>query len=220
MARKKKTPRIVRFYRQYLMDEDAARFIAAVGSCYTPATLCRLSHARDHVTRRAAVMALGFLSGYEANDVLGPALKDPDRGVRLIAETVIREVWKRDGGEYEQQQLGQIMAWNRSRRYEAARQLASSLIEQCPWFAEAWYQRAVALYHLRRFSAAADDCRQTLERNPYHFLAAITIGHCYLELGDPLVALHCFRRALSVHPDLELVRSHVRHLQRVLESQD
>ncbi len=165
-------------------------------------------------------MALGLLGGYEVNRVLGQALQDSDRGVRLIAEALIREVWKRDGSEYDQQRLAQVLAWNRARRYEAARHLASSLIEQCPWFAEAWYQRGVAHFHLRRYSAAADDCHQALERNPYHFLAATTIGHCYLELGDPLVALQCFRRALSVCPDLEAVRSQVRHLQRVLENHD
>ena len=61
------------------------------------------------------------------------------------------------------------------------------------------------------------DCQQALERNPYHFPAAIGMGHCHLELFDAVAALEGFRLALSINPDMENVRAQVGYLQRTLE---
>ena len=213
----RRQPKLVKTYNQYLGDEDTAAFIKAVSQQYTVATLGRLARHGDRATRRAAVMSLSFLAGYEANADLGRALHDHDRGVRIIAENGIRELWRRDGSDSQRQRLRMIVRLNASHRSDEVICRVGELIDEAPWFAEAWNQRAIAYFHLERFRESANDCHQTLELNPYHFGAAVGMAHCYLEMNDAFAALENFRRALKLNPDLEGVRAQVEYLQRALE---
>ena len=76
-------PLIDRLYMQYLDDEDSAGFIAAVSRHYLPSSLERLAECGQQISRRAAVLALGFVGRYESNSVLGQALHDSDILARL-----------------------------------------------------------------------------------------------------------------------------------------
>jgi tetratricopeptide (TPR) repeat protein len=210
-------PLLAQIYHRYLEDENSAAFVAAISQQYLPNTLARLAAGGDHVARRAAIMALGFLGDYSHNAVLGQALRDRDRGVRMLADNGIRALWRRDGNGDHRQQLARICRLNHGSQYDAAAQEAEALIEAAPWFAEAWNQRGIGLFAQRRFEQAANDCHQTLELNPYHFGAAVGMAHCYLELDEPMAALENFRRALRLHPDLEDVRVQIDFLQRTLE---
>lgn len=214
---KSRRPVLTRLYRRYLTDENTASFIKAVSQRYTIATLETLATHGGRTTRRAAVLALGFLSGYESNAVLGRALRDTDRGVRIIAENAIVELWLRAGSEAQRQRLAALARLNVSGQFERAVDVATDLIDEAPWIAEAWNQRAIAYFHLDQFDDSANDCLQTLELNPFHFAAAVGMANCYLELDDAFAALECFRRALRLNPDLEAVRAQVAYLQRTLE---
>jgi tetratricopeptide (TPR) repeat protein len=212
-----RTPLLERLYHQYLEDEDSAAFIHGVAQRYTVCTLERLAISGKRVTRRAAVLAIGYIGQYESNAVLGRLLYDDDRGVRILAENGIRELWCRNGTEIQRQQLSVIIRLNASQQYDLAIQQASELIEQAPWFAEAWNQRAIGYYQQGEYERSASDCHQALEINPYHFGAAVGMAHCYLELHDAFTALECFRRAVKLNPSMEDVRAQVEYLQRQLE---
>jgi tetratricopeptide (TPR) repeat protein len=206
-----------RLYVRFLDDENSAAFIAGVSLHYTVATLERLAQCGSHLTRRGAVLALGFVAGMEANAVLGGALHDADHGVRVLAENAIREVWMRDGTEAQRQELGIVIRLNNCQRFSEAVERATALIETAPRFSEAWNQRAIAWFQLRDFEEAANDCHQALELNAYHFGAAVGLAHCYLELGEGLAALEGFRRVVRINPSLEAVRGQIEFLQRALE---
>ena len=60
-------PRLLADYQRYLEDRDLAAFLAAVSQRHTSGTLERLARHESREVRRAAVFALGFLGGYEAN---------------------------------------------------------------------------------------------------------------------------------------------------------
>jgi tetratricopeptide (TPR) repeat protein len=210
-------PKLYRYYQQYLNEEDTAAFIKSVSQEYTVGTLSRLAAHDTRVTRRAAVLALTFLADYGENAVLGRALHDEDRGVRLLAENGIGELWQRDGSEAQRQTLRIVIRRNTARHYAQAVEIADALIEEAPWFAEAWNQRAIGYFHLNRFAESAGDCHQTLELNAYHYAAAVGMAHCYLELNDAYAALENFRRALRLNPGLEGVRAQVDYLERALE---
>ena len=210
-------PLLDRLYLHYLEDEDSAAFIVRVSRHYMTSTLERLAEYGEEMARRGAVLALGFLASYESNPVLGRALKDRDRVVRILAENAIREMWYRAGSESQRQQLAIIIRLNDSYRFEDAVEQSTDLIEQAPGFAEAWNQRAIAHYRLRHFDEAANDCQQTLELNPYHFGAAVGMAHCYLELGEGFAALECFRRAIDLNPNLEAVKGQIEYLERELK---
>jgi tetratricopeptide (TPR) repeat protein len=210
-------PRLTQFYHRFLLDEDSARFIRSVTDHYLLSTLTRLATAGDRTGRRAAVLALGFVGTYELNPLMGAALLDRDRGVRLIAENAIRDIWRRDGLDEHRRWLDRLIRYNGSGQFLRAAEGATELIEECPWYAEAWNQRAMAHFQLEMFEDSIHDCQQTLELNPYHFAAAVGMGQCYLELEDGLEALACFRRGLDIHPGLEAVRIQIEYLERALE---
>lgn len=213
----RRIPQLDRLYHQYLEDEDSSSFIHSVAERYTVATLERLALGGGRITRRAAVLALGYVGQYESNAVLGRGLHDDDRGVRILAENGIRELWCRIGTESQRQALSIIVRLNASQQYDLAILRASELIEQAPWFAEAWNQRAIGHYQLGRYEMSANDCHQALEINPYHFGAAVGMAHCYLELNDAFAALESLRRAVKLNPSMEDVRAQIEYLERQLE---
>ena len=217
MPAKYRTPVVQRLYRRYLHDPAAAVFIRDVSQCYTIATLERLAEYGSRQTRRAATLALGLLADFRSNAVLGRRLRDADRGVRLLSETGLREVWDRDGSEYQQLWLRRIRRLNSSGEHARALAEANSLLDDAPWFAEVWNQRAVAHARLGAFRESISDGRKVLERNPFHFSAATEMGHSYLQIENASVALECFRLALNLHPGLERVRIQIARLNRKLK---
>lgn len=207
-------PRLDQFYQDYLNNENSSSFIRDVSQKYSIATLCRLSEYGGRITRRAAVLALGLIGDYGVNATLGRGMLDSDRAVRLLAENAIKEIWFRAGSEQERLELQAISRTNCSEHYYDSIDRATKLIERSPWIAEAWNQRAIAFFSINRYKDSANDCHQTLEINPYHFGAAVGMGHCYLELNDAQAALDCFKRALRVNPNLDGVRAQVEFLER------
>jgi len=214
MSRK---PLISDLYEKYLDDQDTAGLISKVSRHYTSGTLQRLAGHDDCKVRRAAVLALGFVGDYSENHTLGRALLDDDRTVRTLAENAIRSIWTRAGSEDQRQLLSAIIRLNTAGQHEEAIRQATELIEQAPWFAEAWHQRAVAHANLCCFSESIRDCHQTLEINPYHFVAAAGMGKSYLKLDNHVSALQSFRRALRLNPNLEGIRAQVVRLAKMVE---
>lgn len=209
-------PRIVDCYEQYLADENLPRLVAAVRRWYTIETLERLAVSGPRMARRAAVLVLGQVAQYGSNAVLGRALVDSDRGVRMLADASIRKVWCRVGAPGQRRLLRAVIRHNHNRQHAEAVRKASQLIQQSPWLAEAWFQRGLAYLQLSRTDMALEDLQQTLEINPYHFRAAAAMGRAFLEEAQPAAALEAFRRALRLNPDLVQVRAQVVRLRRSL----
>lgn len=216
MSISRRTAHVTELYQHYLSNPDANSFAKRVRERYEPATLERLAAHGERTTRRAAVQALGLVGDYSNNAVLGRALVDDDRMVRSLAEAAIRSVWRRDGTPAQRKLLGLIVRLNTARQHDDAIRRATELIEACPWFAEAWNQRAIAHYNKNHFSESIGDCHQALEINPYHFDAATGMGQCFLQIEDQHSALDSFRRALRLNPGLEGVRAGIEYLERAL----
>jgi tetratricopeptide (TPR) repeat protein len=210
-------PLLLVLYQQYLDHQDSARFLRAVSGRYATGSLERLAKHPSREVRRAAVMALGMVGEYDSNHTMGCALLDDDRMVRTLAENGIRTIWTRAGNVSEREELGAILRLNAAQLHRDALARATLLVERAPWFAEAWYQRAVAYAALGRLVESIRDCFQALEINPYHFVAATSMGYHYLELDNPVSALECFRRALGLNPGLEGVRAQIARLKRLVE---
>src|SRR5262245_56016279 len=108
---------IERLYQRYLDTENTAAFVKAVSERYLLSTLERLASGGGHTLRRAAVMAVGFLGDFSHNAVLGRALNDHDRGVRLLADSGIRQLWRRDGNLRQQRQMAHLCRLNQNDQY-------------------------------------------------------------------------------------------------------
>ncbi len=210
-------PMLDRYYQQYLDDENSASFISAVSRIYSLGTLQRLAHAGNIISRRAAVLSIGFLGDFRFNETMGRALSDSDRAVRVLADHGIRDLWTRDGSQHQQTMLRKIMQLNNRCRLQESIELADKLITLKPNFSEAWNQRAIAKYGLQQYSDAIEDCRETLYLNRFHFGASLGVANCYLQMNESVIALEFFRISLSINPDLESVRTQIDHLERTLE---
>jgi tetratricopeptide (TPR) repeat protein len=213
-------PLINDFYHQYLIDQKATTFVRSVSKHYTTGTLERLADHNQRLTRRAAVLAVGLIGDFDSNATLGRALTDTDRGVRMIADNGIRLLWCRWGTSSQRRRLNTVIRMNAAHRHTDALRLASQLIDTAGDLSEAWNQRAVAYFGLGQFEASIRDCRQTLEMNPYHFVAAASMGQCHLQLGDRRSALESFRWAMRLNPCMETARAQVLHLERTLHNQE
>lgn len=210
-------PKLDLLYQQYLTDEDSAAFIRSVSQSYSLGTIERLARFGGIVTRRASILAIGFLGDFSHNEILGTALADRDRAVRMLADHGIRHLWQRQGTS-SQQVAVQRLYWliNQSRMSEAI-DSATDLILENRVLGEAWNQRAIAFCAEGDFEAAIEDCQESLNCNRFHFPAAMGLAHCCLQMEDAFSALEGFRLALRINPDLEGVRGHVLHLERILE---
>ncbi len=211
------SPLLDRLYHRFLTSERSAEFIYNVARHYTIASLERLANGGSRVTRRAAVLAIGFMGDNSSSDLLGRKLTDSDRAVRLLADHGIRQLWMRVGNPGIESGLRRVARLNLRQQFAESVDVASDLLDLAPETAEAWNLRAIAWYSLEEYDEALADCRRAIELNPWHFLAALGSANCNLELGNMIEALDDFRTALRINPDLDMVRSQVDQLQRIVE---
>ncbi len=212
--------RLETLYREYVERHDTSAFLSEVGRYYTQATLLRLAFSVSVEVRRAVVLALGFLGDYEANATFGRLLKDDDRSVRLLAENGIKNVWSRGGNERQRRALRRVMRSIAVGNFDEAVRLANILLEEAPRYAEARNQRAIALFGLKQYEEAIEDSAQVLEINPFHFGACVGIGHAYLQLDEPFLAICAFHHALKLNPNLELARLQIARIERKLKTEE
>lgn len=213
-----RSPVLDKFYQHFLNEERSADFIEQVSRRYSLATLERLADEGGRVTRRAAVLALGFLGDFDNNEIMGRALSDEDRAVRMLADHGIRQLWHRQGNPAEQSQLARIARLTEQDQMREAVDEASCLLDRNHDLGEAWSYRAVAYCALGDYESALVDCRETLQCNRFHFPAAIGLAHCCMKLDEVSGALAGFRLAVNINPELDGIRSKIRKLERLLES--
>jgi tetratricopeptide (TPR) repeat protein len=220
-------PRLVTFFRE-LPDpspfeepqEWTTRLRAALekyrrqlSEVYTEPTLERLLCSYDPMCRRAAVLALGLIGTMSANGVLSRRLYDDDSLVRQLAGDALWAIWFRAGGKEHCERLQQVVGGSNPRT--VLRDL-DVLISRTGDYAEAYNQRAILYYKLGEFRRAAADCEKVLHLNPQHYGAAAGMAQCYLKLNRPRAALHAFRTALEINPNLDDVDQAVKTLEEML----
>ncbi len=207
-------PLLDKIYQQYLEDENSAEFIRSVSQSYNIGSICRLATYGKTISRRAAVLTIGFLGEYSENEVVGRLLTDRDRAVRMLADHGIRELWARQGSRAHQAAIQKLYQLVSRHKMAEAIELSNRLLLEDETLCEAWNQRAIALCAEGDYVGAVEDCCQTLNYNRYHFPAAVGMAHCCMQLDDMSGALSGFKLALQINPDLEDVRNHIHQLER------
>ncbi len=184
------------YYEAFLRDRDLDQFREQVTARYTEGTLGRvLTSSPSIAARRAAVLALGVTGSFEqSNTALGRALRDNDPIVRTMAESALWAIWFRADSPENNQNLEEVRLLIGHRRVDAAVNAASRLIARAPKYAEAYNQRAIALFIQGRFAESAEDCQRVLKLNPYHVGAISGLAQCQMLLNQPHEALRTLRR--------------------------
>jgi tetratricopeptide (TPR) repeat protein len=210
---------LVEYFETFVEDRDLDTFRSRVSARYTEGTLCRiLSVSADAAARRAAVLSLGLLGGFDqSNAALGNALRDSDAAVRSMAEDALWAVWFRADTPEHNRMLEKVrLAISRDELLQAEL-MVTRLIDAAPHFAEAYNQRAIIYFHQGRFAESVEDCQSVLIRNPYHFGAISGMAGCQMELKRPHDALKSLRRALKLQPYHNSLRETIRLLEAQIE---
>jgi tetratricopeptide (TPR) repeat protein len=208
---------LVDCFETFLRDKDLDAFQRGVMARYTEGTLARLARSGGIQARRAAFLALGLTGSFKVNEVVAKGLRDPDPAVRTLAQSALWSIWYRADSPENNAALGDVRELIGRQRYREAEELATRLIARAPAFAEAYNQRAIAMFFEERFAESALDCRRALERNPYHIGALGGLGQCCLRLDRRTDALATFRRALKIQPFSADLRETVEALEAEVE---
>lgn len=199
------------------VQEAMCEFRDIVRDRYTEGTLQRLLQSGDVPARRAAVMALAFIGTMKSNPILARALRDEDAVVRNSASDAMWDLWFRGGSRDQNWQLQRALLLNDPAEAIAA---LDELIKAAPDFAEPYNQRAILHYRRGDFTRAVADCEVVLRLNPVHFGAASGMGQCYLRMNRPRAAVHAFRQALDIFPDLDEVKETLREIEGTFGNTD
>jgi len=183
-----------------------------------PEALVTLLAVTDPATVRAAVLYLGLYGTVRESAVLVLCLQHEDAGVVQLAEQCLWALWMQGGSEAGNQRLVQAVGHMQSGDHKTAIEVLNCLISQEPGFAEAHFQRGLALCSADQPDEAAKEYRLTLRLNPYHFGAAAALGHSCVEQGNLQRALHYYRQALRIHPHLEDVPDAIHELESAISS--
>ncbi|MCT4473181.1 tetratricopeptide repeat protein [Bosea sp. SSUT22] len=108
----------------------------------------------------------------------------------------------------------------KAKQTDLAIELLDRVISLQPDWAEAWNQRANALYIAGDPIRSLFDIGETLKREPRHYGAMMGLGLILRQQGDDKAAMVAFRRALDVYPEFETVKKAVESLKFEVDGRD
>lgn len=184
---------------------------------YSQETLIESLENRKPLTCRAAAYALGEIANEDAIPSLVAALTHEDPGTRANAEQALWSIWFRSDDESVGAMMQKGTNHIKKQQYGEAIQVFSEVIRIAANFAEGYNQRAIAYFMSDELSKSIEDCKKTVELNPFHFGALAGMGQCYLKLGDLAAAMDAFQRALEINPNLYAIERIILEIQSMLQ---
>ena len=95
----------------------------------------------------------------------------------------------------------------------------SNIILVDPSWAEAWNQRALVLYLMKRYQSSLDDINITLSLEPRHFGALSGQALNYIELKKYEMAIESYKSAQKIYPLLDSAKKMIPELQELINDQ-
>ena len=206
---------LARLMHQHPHQKHALR--STLAEKYPQETLIDSLENQKPLTCRAAAYALGEIANEDAIPSLVTALTHEDPGTRANAEQALWSIWFRSDDELIDAMMQKGVDHIKKQRYDEAVQVFSDIIRIAANFAEGYNQRAIAYFMSDELSKSVEDCKRTIELNPFHFGAFVGMGQCYLKLGDLSAALDAFQQALEINPNLYAIERIVLEIQSMLQ---
>lgn len=189
-----------------LETRDVEGLVGVLKRNWTAEQITALLSCPQEDARKVAALALALVGCKGCISALADQLRDPDPLTNQMAEHALWSIWFRSGNAEANRHLAAgTDAMNRREYHEAIVHFGMAATE-CPDFAEAYNQRAIAWYLLEQYEKSIADCKRAVKRMPCHFGAWAGMGHCYAHLGRLKDALHAYERALEINPHLDCVR--------------
>ncbi len=177
--------------------------------------LADLEHAQTE--RRAEAVVWIANHGTMADQaLLVRRLRDESPFVRGFAEQGLWLLWSRSGDAEIDRMMSRGVDEMQAGRYSEAISVFTEVIRRKPGFAEGWNKRATVHYLAGHYRKSIADCDEVLKRNPLHFGAISGYGQIYFRLEEYEKALHWWRRALAVNPNMLGVEINIRGAEELL----
>ena len=168
---------------------------------------------------RLAAACLAMSGTMEDCRELGAAMRGDDEPLAVMAEHALWSIWLRSGEPEANAVLRRAVRAMGENRIDAAIDILTDLVQLCPKFAEAYNQRAIAMFLRGRYAESAEDCRRALQHNPLHFGAMASLGHSLTAMGYYGRASAAYRASLRLNPRCQAVRQAMRDIGRLLAPQ-
>lgn len=133
---------------------------------------------------------------------------------------LIQRRWARSGSDTADLLMSRAQEALKDKQVEIAIELLDRVISLQPDWAEAWNQRANALYLAGDSIRSMVDISETLKREPRHYGAMMGLGMILRQQGDDKAAMVAFRKALEVYPQFDAVKKAVDALKSDVDGRD
>lgn len=133
---------------------------------------------------------------------------------------LIQRRWARSGSDTADLLMTRAQTAMRGKQTELAIELLDRVISLEPNWAEAWNQRANALFLAGDPIRSMLDIGEALKREPRHFGAMMGLGTILRQQGDDKRAMVAFRKALEIYPQLEAIKDAVEALKVEVDGRD
>jgi tetratricopeptide (TPR) repeat protein len=134
--------------------------------------------------------------------------------------SLIQRRWARSGSDTADLLMNRAQTAMRSKQVEIAIELLDRVISLEPNWAEAWNQRANALFIFGDPIRSMLDIGEVLKREPRHFGAMMGLGSILRQQGDDKRAMVAYRRALEIYPQMDAIKSAVEALKTEVDGRD
>jgi tetratricopeptide (TPR) repeat protein len=199
-----------------LEKQDMPGLLCLLKTQWTYDQIRGLLNSRHNDAKKVALLALGLVAPSCCIPDLAQQLRDDDPMINEMAEHALWMVWFRAGTAGANHELARGAQAIERREFEHAITHFDRAIEASPNFAEAYNQRAIALYLMEQYEKSIEYCRRAVELMPCHFGALAGMGHCFAHLDRAREAIESYERALEVNPHLECIRQTIEELRKKL----
>ncbi len=134
----------------------------------------------------------------------------PEEAQQLVRQIARR--WARSGSDVSDLLMARARQAMGQRQTDLAVELLDRVIALQPEWAEAWHVRGVAFFMLQDDARALADFRETLRREPRHFMALGMTAAALKRQGDDRGALRAFRAVRELNPHFEGVKEAIDRL--------
>jgi tetratricopeptide (TPR) repeat protein len=139
------------------------------------------------------------------------------------AEVIVRQIarrWGRSGSDTSDLLMARARQALGAQNGPLAVELLDRIIALQPTWAEAWHVRGLAFFVMQDDGRALVDFRETLRREPQHFMALGMAAAALQRQGDERNALNAFRALREMHPFFTGVKDAIEKLTPNVEGRD
>lgn len=133
---------------------------------------------------------------------------------------LIQRRWARSGSDTADLLMTRAQTALRGKELELAIELLDRVISIEPAWAEAWNQRANALFLAGDPIRSMFDIGEALKREPRHYGAMMGLGMILRQQGDDKRAMVAYRKALEIYPQYEAIKDAVDSLKLEVDGRD